>query len=217
MTHLDKSESIESALVRSLDATNLRDITIDLAEAGVDQLLAEGIVRDIPILGTLVRLRTSFGLVRDYVFTKKVAKFLIGVAEIEEEKRKEFLKKVQERNEQRRLGETLLLLLDRLDDFEKPHLLARLFRAHLEGRCDLETFRRLSTVLDQLPLSSLPALREFYASTESGFRIGGDFLSQFAAAGVAEITFHPSDFGIVGGSFGKTELGRLFISVLDTP
>jgi len=94
MTHLDKSESIESALVRSLDATNLRDITIDLAEAGVDQLLAEGIVRDIPILGTLVRLRTSFGLVRDYVFTKKVAKFLIGVAEIEEEKRKEFLKKV---------------------------------------------------------------------------------------------------------------------------
>jgi hypothetical protein len=215
-TLLEKTESLESALIQSLDSSNLRDLTVDLAEVGIDQLLDDGLVRDVPILGTLARLRATIGIVRDHLFARKVAKFLVGVAKIDAAERKRFITEIRERDEDKRLGETLVLLLDRLDDFQKPELLARMFRAYVKGQCDLSMFRRLAAVVDQLPLPSLRALRSFYSTTRGGlFETGGEFLSQFAALGLAAIEFYPSDTGLVGGSYNKTELGKLFVAFLE--
>ena len=108
-----------------------------------------------------------------------------------------------------------MLLLDRLDDLEKPDILARMFCAYIEGHCDLPTFRRLAAAVDRLPLSSLPALRAFYDPDRRGFQIGGESLSEFASVGLASIKFYPSDMGIVGGSYETTELGKLFLSILE--
>ena len=91
---LETPETLEAALVRSLDSSNLRDLTVDLAEAGVDQLLNEGLVREVPILGMLVRLRATVGIVRDHLFAKKVAKFLHGISKIDEAERRQFMSRV---------------------------------------------------------------------------------------------------------------------------
>ena len=211
-------ESLESALVRSIDASTLRDAATDLAEVGLDQMFEDGILRDIPVLGTLVRLRATLGVVQDYLFTRKVAKFLIGVARVDEAKRKAFVATISSPTERRRLGETLVLLLDRLDDLEKPDILARMFCAYIEGRCDLPTFRRLALAVYRLPVSSLHALRAFYDPNRKGFQIGGEYLSEFASVGLASINFFSSDMGMAGGSYGTTELGTLFLSILgDAP
>lgn len=211
----EKPESLEASLVRSLDKSTLRDMTADLAEVGLDQLIAEGPLREVPVLGTLVRMCMTIGVVRDHLFAKKVSKFLVGVAKVGEVERRRFLAQVREQGEDKRLGETLVLLLDRLDDFEKPEILATMFCAYVNGRCDFSTFRRLAAVVDQLQLASADALRTFYDPTREGFETGGEFLSQFAALGLATIEFYPSDHAMVGGSYAKTELGKLFILLLD--
>lgn len=211
----DPKNTLESALVRSIDSSSLRDLTTDLAEAAIDQLLDDGPIKDIPILGTLVKARTSIGLVRDYVFTKKVAKFLIGLSKIPEDQRKAFLAKIQARNEDKKFGEVLLVLLDRLDDYERPTLLAKVFRAHVEQDFPLDTFRRLATVVEQLPPGSAAALRAFYSPSREGQETGGEFLSQFAGLGLVAIEFYPSSMAHVGGAYEKTELGKLFMSILD--
>ena len=90
-----------------------------------------------------------------------------------------------------------------------------MFGAYLQGRCDLSKFRRLAAVVDQLPLSSVDALLTFYSPTREGIETGGEYLSQFAALGLAAIEFYPSDTDSVGGSYEKTELGRLFVSVFE--
>ena len=210
-----KPESLEGALVRSIDSTSLRDLTVGIAEAALDQFLDAGIVKDIPILGTLIRLRTSIGLVRDHVFTKKVARFFIGLSEIDPAERSRFLKGIQERHETQKLGETLLLLLDRLDDFAKPDLLAKVFRAYIQQGFDLTTFRRLAAVVDRLPLDAYEALRSFYAPDRQGFQIGGEYMSQFSAIGLADIKFYPSNVAMTGGAFAPTDLGRLYLSIVD--
>ncbi len=211
----NESESLERILVRSLDSSNLQDLTADLAEAGLDQLFEDGIVKDIPILSTLIRLGTTIGLVRDYIFTKKVAKFLLGLSEVDPAERTKFLEGVEQRNETQKLGETLLLLLDRLDDFTKPVLLAKIFRAYIQRGFDLSTFRRLSTVVDRLPPEAHEALRAFYASNPQGIRIGGEYMSQFASIGLADIKFFASDMAMTGGAFAPTDLGRLYLSIID--
>lgn len=211
----NKPESLERALIRSIDSSSLQDLTADIAEAGLDQLLEDGIVKDIPILGTLIRLQTSIGLVRDYIFTKKVARFLVGLAEINPSERTKFLKGVEQRNETEKLGETLLLLLDRLDDFTKPVLLAKIFRAYIQRGFDLSTFRRLAKVVDHLSPEAHEALRAFYAPNRQGSQIGGEYMSQLASVGLADIKFFSTEMAMVGGAFAPTELGYLYISIID--
>ena len=163
-----KLESLEASIIQSIGSSGIIDLSVDLAEVGLDQLLSDGIIRDVPIFGTLVKLRSTIGIVRDLLFAKKVAKFLMGVAKIDTDERRKFIDDIKSRNEDKRLGETLILLLDRLDDYEKPEILARMFQAYVKGKCDLPMFRRLAAVVDQLPLQSIGDLQSFYAPTKKG-------------------------------------------------
>jgi hypothetical protein len=206
---------LEESLVTSIRRPDLRDALADVAEIGLDQLLEEGPLRDIPVLGTLLRLRSAWGGVRDYIFARKVTRFLISVGEIPLDERERFIAKVEQQGNRRQLGDTLLLLLDRLDDLEKPEVLARLFAAYVRGRYDFPTFRRLSMALERISLVSLPALRSFYSSDRQGIQTGGEEMEQFAFAGLVSINFFPSDFGLTGGGFVPNDLGKLFVEVVD--
>lgn len=214
MTNDDQPKhSLEIALVESLDSSSLRDLTADLAEVTIDQLIEAGPFRDIPILGTLVKAKASIGLVRDYVFMKKVAKFLMGLAEIPEEQRRTFMQRVASRGETKKLGEVLLILLDRLDDFDKPALLAKVFRAYLTRNLPLEVFRRLGAAIERLPVGSVEALRTFYSPKRQGIETGGEFLSEFASVGLVGIEFYPTRD--IAGGYEPTELGKLLQSIID--
>ena len=206
---------LEESLVASIQRPDLGEALANLTEIGLDQLLEEGPLRDIPVLGTLLRLRHTWGGVRDYIFARKVTRFLISVGEIPLDERERFIAKIKQQEKQRQLGDTLLLLLDRLDDLEKPEVLARLFAAYMRGRYDLPTFRRLATALERILLVSLPALRSFYSPDRQGIQTGGEDMEQFAFAGLVSINFYMTDPGITGGGFGPNDLGRLFLEVVD--
>jgi hypothetical protein len=204
-------QTIGDALVQALELPDLRDALVDVAEVGLDQLLDEGIVRDIPVLGVLARLRTTYGVIRDHLFVKKVARFLRELGAIPQAERMRFLDAIDSQADRRRLGDALVLLLDRLDDMDKPELLARLFGSYVRGRCDLASFRRLSTALDRLPLVTLPALAAFYGQpTDRGVQ-EGEYLEQFAFAGLVEARYHVIRAGGAGGGYFQNALGRLFL------
>jgi hypothetical protein len=198
---------LEEGLVASIKRQDLRATMADLAKTGLDQL--------IPGLGLLLNLPKTWGGVRDYIFARKVIRFLTSVGEIPLEERERFLAKIEQQGKRRQLGDTLLLLLDRLDDLEKPEVLARLFAAYMRGRYDFPTFRRLSTALERISPVSLPALKSFYSPDRQGIQIGGEDMEQFAFAGLVSIHFYPSDHGLTGGGFDANDLGKLFVEVVD--
>jgi hypothetical protein len=131
------------------------------------------------------------------------------------DERERFIAKVEQRGNRRQLGDTLLLLLDRLDDLEKPEVLARLFAAYVRGRYDFPTFRRLSTALERISLVSLPTLRAFYSADRQGIQTGGDEMEQFAFAGLVSINFFQGDTMLPGGGFIPNDLGKLFAEVVE--
>lgn len=200
---------LEESVVASIELHDLADTLTDLAEAGLDQLFDDGVLRDIPILGTLARLRKTVGAIRDFIFVRKVVRFLIRLGRVPDSEREAFVAQLGTKLERRRLGETLVLLLDRLDDMDKPEMLARLFAAHVKGRYDLATFRRLSTALERLPLPMLPSLRHFYEPERVGFTIGGDDLAQLAATGLVGFRFSPH-FGLTVAPSARLTLGDSF-------
>ncbi len=93
------------------------ELALELAEVPLDQLLAEGMLRDIPVLGTAYRLARLALSIRDQIFLAKVARFLIPVKAIPDEEREAFARKLTEdRDTARKVGEAILLIIDKLDD-----------------------------------------------------------------------------------------------------
>ena len=214
----NEEPTLESALVTSIAKEDLVELGADLAEVGLDHVLAEGLLRDIPVLGTLVALFRTGSTIRDRIFTAKVIRFLVGLAQIPIDERERFLKEHAQKADKNRLGETLVLLLDRLDDMQKPEALSRLFAGYILGQYDLETFRRLATALDRIPLSALSPLRSFYEVQALGLQspsLLGEHNGQFVVAGLIDIEFHRTGpTGGPGGRYAKNALGELFLKVL---
>ena len=76
--------------------------------------------------------------------------------------------------ERRRVGEALLLLLDRLDDMGKPELVARVFRALIRGQVDRPTFQLMGSAIGSPSHSTLGrADRLLFGSSVTPFRDGG--------------------------------------------
>lgn len=70
-----------------------------------------------------------------------------------------------------------MLALERLDDIEKPQLLARFFLAYMRSEIDYVIFTRLARAVDRFNLALLPSLRRFYAREEPYMEISEEFMS----------------------------------------
>ncbi len=208
--------SLESALLQSVGSSSLAEVRTDLSEAILDQAFEDGILKDIPVFGSIAKLHKTFGSVRDLIFTKKVAHFLLALSKVPEPKRVEFLRSVAARGEDRKVGETLLVLVERLDHYDRAELLAKVFAAFVNERLSMDEFRRLARVVEQLPPGSMGSLRAFYSPCHQGIETGGEFLTQFAGLGLVTIEFYPmvgqSD---IGGGYEKTDLGKMYLSIID--
>lgn len=62
-------------MVKILSSDELSDLKKEYAELGIDSLLDSGILKEIPLVGTLVGLYNVVGSVRDHIFTEKFSAF----------------------------------------------------------------------------------------------------------------------------------------------
>jgi len=190
------------------------ELVADIAEVGLDTILSDGLLKDIPALGTAVRLAAVVLGVRDALFLKKVAIFIkeveLGVEE--DQARKDFKSALSENSsEAKRTGETLLLILDRFNDFEKPTILAKVFLAFLSKQITFQEFRRLASAIDTAFVGDLRDLVAY-----------GDKMNDLASllpSGLSTISQAGGTVDALGGPviyhpIILTELGRLCNSIL---
>lgn len=134
----------------SIISNELINITSELTEVGLDSLLEEGVLKDLPIVGTLVGL-TKIGLtIKDKLFLKKIIHFLHQLKDISSEKRQAFVDKINEDNKYKtKVGETVILIIDKLNDYSKADYLGKLFTAAIAGKIDYDTFLKLANIIDK--------------------------------------------------------------------
>jgi hypothetical protein len=216
MKNFPTSNDLEFELLRSIGSPSIKDLSNDIVEAIIDQSFGDGLVKDIPILGSLAKFQAMFGTVRDLIFAKKVSHFLLALAKVPEEDRVKFLTSVGKRGEERKVGETLLVLIDRLDNYDRAELLAKVFTFFINERLSMDEFRRLARVVEQIPPGSISALRAFYSPNHQAIETGGEFLTQFAGLGLVTIEFYlMTGRSDIGGGYEKTELGKTYLAILD--
>jgi hypothetical protein len=163
--HKADIENIEIDLVNSVASDHLSEIAVEAYEAVFDMVLEEGFIQNIPIFGSLYKGGKALLSIKDQYFVKKVFRFLCEIKDVAVEKRLEFIRELEEESDvAQSAGETLVMLIDRLDNLEKPIILGRLLKAKAEGYIDLLKFLRLSSIVEKAFMPDLKRLGK-YVST----------------------------------------------------
>lgn len=208
---MKENKNLEDSLEETLETSDLQNLNIDLAEVTIDAIMNEGILKDIPLVGSIVSL-SKFGLeVSNHLFLKKVFKFLTQLEKTTIEERKKFLIKVsKEEDYNKKVGQALLLIIDKLEDLEKPEIIGKLLVASINGELKYQDFLRLSYIVQRLFVPDIELLKSMIEGKEVSYREKEElFLSGLL------ITVDTGGARFDGRSeFAVGELGKKFIEIL---
>ena len=178
----DKPEhrAIGESLVTTLAESNLASVLNDVGELTLDSVLDEGVLKDLPVVATLTAIWKTGRNLRDLLFLQKLARFLNEMKEISSEDRTEMIRRLEEDEcFTQRVGESVILLLERLDHLDKPTLVGRAFRAYCIESIDAEQLQRMNQIIDRAFMPNLQQL-------EYHFRKGGEGIPNTIRQGLAD-------------------------------
>lgn len=209
-------KKIETNLIQAIGSSEIKNITVDFCEIGLDSILEDGLIKDIPILGTIAKLYSAGSSIHGKIFEKKVINFLFELNKTSEEERIDFIEKINSDEKQaQRIGEHLLVILDRLDDLKKPRILARIMAELMKGKIDYEMFVRLSSVVDKSLVSDLNKLKEFQKSQFASYTATS--LENAGLVNMYLMTENKYDEDGVqtdGARYAITSLGEILVKIL---
>lgn len=153
-------DNSELNLLNVLKSDQIKEITKDLTEVTIDAFFNDGILKDIPIVGTFFNLYNLSQNISNSFFTKKILKFLFELSSISNKERLNFIEQLDNENESAKIGEKILIIINKLDDVDKANILGKLFKLTIEGKIEMQTFMRLSIMVDRVYLEDLKVLRD---------------------------------------------------------
>ena len=143
--------NIQESFDKTLKDTNFQDTAIDISEITIDNLLKDGLFKDIPIVGTLIHFAKLGANVRDLLFLKKIISFMNGLKDISPAKRSKMINKIDDSKEYRvKVGEKLLYIIDSCNDYENSENVSMLFKAYLKGKITYDEFLGSSNVIERI-------------------------------------------------------------------
>ncbi|HRH02951.1 MAG TPA: hypothetical protein PLN13_10330 [Bacteroidia bacterium] len=214
---MKKIATLSESLAETIKNSDLKNIGIDISEALLDSELADGILKEIPILNSIYGLHKAATSIQDNLFTKKLQAFLKNAGEIEPRARKEIVDKIDNDPKYKtKVGEKLLFIIERCEDTEKANWAGKLFKGLLEGKLDYLDFLRASKCIE---LVFGEDLKVFI----NGDRKSGDFedVGDMVASGLFTAVFEPGEnqLGRSGGSMKCyiTGIGEKIREILKVP
>lgn len=142
---------LPQAMQNSL-TSEIPNVLINIAEAGLDTIMNEGFLKEIPILSTAVSLYKLGYSVNERYYIKKLASFVLELNKgiVDEKKRERYRRKITDDAKKRyRELEYILILIDRQLHADQPSLLAKLYLAYLDENISWEDFTKYAVVIDR--------------------------------------------------------------------
>jgi len=166
---MSKEVKISKSLEDTLKNSDLLNVNTELAEVALDSFLDEGVLKDIPILGTIIGIGKAAASIRDKLFLKKLIYFLNEVSSVDADKRNTEIGKIQtDIKYQSEVGERLLFILDKCDDHEKSAIIAKFFVAFLKQEIIYDEYLHASAIINQIYIKDL---YDFVRNNWSGHKI----------------------------------------------
>ena len=84
----------EMCIRDSIGSEDLKGISADLIEMGVDSILDEGVLKEIPIVSFITRTINLKSTITDKIFTKKLLHFLHSIKDVPLNQRTKVIEKI---------------------------------------------------------------------------------------------------------------------------
>lgn len=153
---MNEINKISNSFEETLKDSNLQNVAIGLTETFADSILEDGLLKDIPIVGTIVGLGKTSIKITDLLFLKKVISFLAELETISIEDRKKMISKIDSSKKFRvKVGEKLLYIIDKCDDHENAQYISKLFAGYINREIDYPDFLRASKVIERIYIGDL--------------------------------------------------------------
>ena len=207
-------DNIGNAIVKGVLNPEAKDLAVDLGDLELDSLIDESVLKDVPFIKTIIACRKTWGAIRDQLFLRKIAKFLHSCPSFSEQEREQFIQKhLTDPKEAKKLSDALVLILDRLDDLEKPEMIAKICAAYVRDEISFDLFRRLNAAVD---IGFIEDLKEFaawepvkdqYGRTDAHTRA---LYGSLLRTGLTSIPRGTGTAPILAVSINVNELGKTF-------
>ena len=180
-------QGLSAAIVATVKSTDLASLSQEYAEIAIDSVLSEGVLKDIPVVGTIVAIGKAGASISDRVFTRKLLRFLTSLSQVGTCERQSMIERLDREDSFRnQIGDRIIELLERVDSVAKPEMLAKAFRAYASMSIDGAMLNRLNHAIHQLPHFEVQSVRWFHDATPEGrLEMSADSLSALTAAGLA--------------------------------
>lgn len=180
----------------------------DLAEIGLDAIMDDGVLKEVPILSTAVALYKIGNSIKERHNIKKLIAFIneINNEIADEQKRQEYQQRFQNNeNFRNRELEYLLVLIDRYISYDKPRMLAKLYMAYLDEKIIWGEFLMYAEVVDRFLLIDVNTLTQDSELFIVRRNIGGESILRLVALGLMTDITNTSPFEEHGnGNIGMT-------------
>jgi len=136
---------LQNKIIETIKTEEIQNISADIIETIIDSTIENGLIKDLPIIGSIVGLSKGIISIQDRLFTKKLLKFLLQLKSIPEFQRRKQIEKIEKSSKNRiKVGEKILYIIQDCNDHIKAEFVGLLFAAYLQEEIDYESFNRCS-------------------------------------------------------------------------
>ena len=154
---MDTNDSLSNSMKATLEYGNF-ELLGDYGEIMIDAALNDGLLKEVPVIATIVGVGKCIKNVSDIRFAKKLIAFLIPIKDVAPEQRAKAIKKwEQDKNYRGKVGDTLLGMIERCDDTVKALWLSKLFYELVLKNSYSQLFMRAEKGLSSLSVMDVQA------------------------------------------------------------
>lgn len=157
----NKEKGLSKSLKETISLSNLSEIGVEIAEVSIDSILKEGVLKDFPIIGSLVGIWKTGVTINDYRFLKKMLLFLNESSSLSDKIRKRIIEDLEDETYQTEAGEKLIAVIDKLETGSKAKMLGKSLTLFGNGIISKDEFWRVSFVIERLPMSDIIFLKDW--------------------------------------------------------
>lgn len=181
-----------------------KDIIGDYLEIGIDSIIDEGILKEIPIVKTIVGVLKVGKNVHDRNLLKQTLVFIneFNRNEIRQDKIEEYKKRIE--NDPKKCEDELgriILLLNNFIDREKSIMLSKVFKDYVGQLLNWNDFCEYSEIINRLFIQDFSFLQEIYLGRISDTTNRSDIykVERLNSLGIIGMTFKSSTISTING------------------
>jgi hypothetical protein len=161
-----KNEQYKKQVMKSNNVSSpAKNLVINTSELLVDKVLEDGLLKEIPIINTIISICKIPHSISDTILFNKLNIFLNDLKSIDKKDIKKMMNKLENENFKIKVSSYVLELMNKADHPNKAKMIARVFVAYIEKEIDYEMLYRLNKIILHISSIDISKVRNIFDDT----------------------------------------------------